>query len=688
MRNSFKLSLVIVSLFLLGLFPLFTVNLSVNAASSTISNPSVILGSQAALNGPRVSALKYYIFSSDHSSLQAVQSGETNIMDFPPGSLSDTQAALADSNLNVTSQTGTSLDQIYFNNYNGGSSTSAPSPLVGANVNFRQAIEHLINFTYVQDVVEGGVLGVASPNNLLPSAWGAYSTNSITTYPFGLTLANQSLARDSQLAYSATAKQPSGTGFACNGGTGAWEFAGSNGLPNGTIVEPKFVTRSDFNDIYQTSQAIWNNAAQIGLCFNLEPVGSFAAADPIVFAAYSYNWDMYMGGVSFSIPLNPVNTLFEEFTASPGWTTPFFNTGHYYNSTIESLLHQAYTDTNITSQEAISRTIVQDLSTQIPLLPVVWVAVTIPSLNQNPTTGQMWAGYVNVPLFSTWTFASNEFTILNAHIVNTTTGGTETGGTFAIGERNAPENLNAFQGISIYDFDILGGLYDSPLIFNPAQPDIAHLVPWMLTSLPTVQSNVNMTTPHGYKMVNGMVLTMNFMKNITFADNVPMTANDYNFSLWVGNPTGASYSAGTCSAPCWTKYVNNSANDYTGAFPNLLDSQVSSNNPYSETVYLNASDNTDYLLATTQTVFPEHLWQNINSSYFSSLDATTATVNGASLETGTGPFYFSTYVHNQYVLENRNPGYFRTDIKDWALNVKQGSSLPLSVNLTLSSSGA
>jgi hypothetical protein len=204
----------------------------------------------------------------------------------------------------------------------------------------------------------------------------------------------------------------------------------------------------------------------------------------------------------------------------------------------------------------------------------------------------------------------------------------------------------------------------------------------MLSSTPTITTGVTTTTPHGYNLVNGMTVALNFYNNITFSDNVRMTADDFNFSLWYMNLNGATLSNGMCSGPCWMQYVGNQPGDYFGTLPDLTDSQVTS--PTSMTIYLNGTGFEDYKTALVTPVLPEHLWSSVNSTALNGdIDPTTNSVNGIKLITGTGPVYFDSYVTSQYVLSQRFLGYFRTDINDWTLpSVAPGTPIPLSLAFT------
>ncbi len=677
---------------LLALSPALSVNVN---ATSGITNPSVIPGSQAALNGPRVNNLNYLLYTSDHASVSALLAGQQQIMDFPPSSFTDIQALQADSQINVTTQTGSGEEFMQFNqclgscaagDYNVTTQTAynASSPgaylvqATSANLAFRQAIAHLVDYSFVQTTALNGIQGVATQELLYPGAFPGFSNTtglgSYTPYSFSLTEANASLAQDPYLAYSATAQPASSTVIACSSSnTGVWEYATSkgSGVPNGTAVEPLFYTRSDHPTWLTASTNIWQNAASIGLCLQMIQVNGFSQILPVVYTAFSTNWEMYFGGVGFSSPLNAMTDFFAAFTSNPGWVSPFDNPTHFYNATIQSYIYNGYHSSSTADAQGNISTADGLLMQQIPYLNIWWDSLIIPSQNHYGS-GSYYSGYVNVPGFSTWTFATGVWTLLNVHQLNST-GGLMVGGTFNVGEHESPDDLNPFQATSVYDFDVINSLYDSPVVASPGNPTISGLIPWMTTSLPTT-TPYSGTTPHGYKVLNGQKIVMNFMNNITFSDNVQMTAADYNFSLWYTCLNG-------CATSSWGLYKNNVANDFTGVMPDLTDSVV--NSTYTMTIYVNGTGLSDYELATAEAVFPMHIWQNVPSTAFNAdVPPDACQQSGAIGLTGTGPFTFNQWVKNQYINEFRNPGYFRTDIADWAVSAPFGSPYALSANLT------
>jgi len=664
---------------LLGISAAFSINVKAQSASS-FSNPSVIPGTQAPLNGPRVSAVKYPIFTSDSASLGSVLSGQTQIIDYTPSDVADVQTALSTSFLNVTSQAGSSFEYMLFNSY------SPKDP--GYYLPFRQAIAHLINYTYISDtVLDNGLEGVATPALFLPSAFGAYVPTNFTVYSNSLALANQSLALDPQIAYSATDKQPTASNtIACTGNTGVWEYATSvgSGKPNGTAFIPDYITRPDHPTWFTFAQNLWQSAAEIGLCLNLHQVVHYSSVYPIIYAGYSDNWAMYDGGSAYSGVLDPVFNSYFPYTSAGIAGGPQANPTYFNNATITQYLHNAYYTANATYSEEQASLGIALIQQQIPWVNLWWDNWIIASLNN--FNGIYWSGYVNVPAGSTWQSSNAFYQGLSVHRVDPATGKTIVGGTFGVGQHEAPDGFNVLSDNSVYDAEIYNMLYDSGEIFTPDNPTLGGLIPWMFADVPSYTGNLNMTTPDGYRMVNGMEVTLNFLNNVTFVDNVQMTAADYNFSLWYENLNGASYNAttGVCSAACWKPYANNVAARLTATQPDLIDSVV--NSTYTMTVYMNGTGIEDYVGATGALVIPMHLWSQVNSTALNVNDAglsdASGKVDGISLLAGTGPFYFGQYVPNQYSIIYRNPGYFKTDIWDWSFNGATGSQVPVSFNIT------
>jgi len=263
---------------------------------------------------------------------------------------------------------------------------------------------------------------------------------------------------------------------------------------------------------------------------------------------------------------------------------------------------------------------------------------------------------------------------MNLHRFDPNTGSPITGGTAVVNMHEVPDDYNVYFADSVYDFDVLNSIiYDTPVVIYPNNPTPGGLQPWMTTGQPTVTAPFNGKTPHGYNVVNGQKIHLDFLQNITFADNVQFTANDYNFSLWYSNANGA-----------YGPYVSNTGN-YVGVLPSLTDSQVTSK--FGMDIYLNTTSSVAYLVAVIGIpIVPEHLWSHVGTAAFNGdvnpIDSTN-NVNGQLLLTGTGPFYWSKFVQGSYVSLLRFPGYFKTNIHAWQLpQVQVGNAEPVTFAIT------
>jgi Bacterial extracellular solute-binding proteins, family 5 Middle len=727
----------LVLLFLLALSPAFTVS----AASSSFSNPSVISASAAQFNGPRVSNLNYLVYSgssADTNSYDTVVSGAQQIMDFPPqpAQVSD---AYTHNNLNVTGGVSSGEEFIYFNQCDGTCPVGLLDPTnaqnlfnpsvpdstlvqaTSANLNFRQAFAHFVDYASIGSNVltsSGVVVGVTSQNLLYSgpnSAFSSFTNPNIVNYAYSLTQANASMNGDPYVVWHpgvpsslpinfGTTTFCTSTQLAAAGGV--WEFSTTpgtpGGSPNGTVVAPTMITRPDHPTWLAASTIIQASACSTGLDLALEQVTGFGNVRPIIFNAYSPAWEMYFGGVGFSSPINPITDLLFAYSVNPGWTSPFLDTTHFYNATIEHILQLAYNNASVANAEALIKQADYDLSQQLPQLNIWWDNTLIPSLNNN--AGTYWSGYVDVPGFSSWTFATAIWNLLNVHMVNPNTGATIPGGTLTVGLHENPDDLNVYQAISVYDLDVLNSMVESPVTAGPTNPTLGGLIPWMTTSLPT-STGFTGTTPHGYSLTGGQKIVMNFMQNITWQDNVPFTAADYNFSLWEPNLNGAVYNGSSANqfacynqavgsstnttanmVPCWAALAQGStlpsSTAFTGTFPGLVDSVV--NSTYTMTVYVSGTGLSNYISAVDEPTVPMHLWINVPVALFNAdVQPENYQINGTSLMTFTGPFIFSQFNTGKYVQLYRNPGYFRTDIQDWTLPLTAtGTKTSFTVNMT------
>jgi hypothetical protein len=252
----------------------------------------------------------------------------------------------------------------------------------------------------------------------------------------------------------------------------------------------------------------------------------------------------------------------------------------------------------------------------------------------------------------------------------------------------------------VWQEDIWGQIYDSPLMPAPtALTTVNDYINWMTVApgnVTTLYSNLvkpfTGTTQTGAgwsnawqpgssntpkKIVNGQVITLDFRNNITWSDNVPLTAYDFNYSLWAWNITGNS---GSYTPLMYEMYGSSG----------LIATYINPSDPYEIQIYVNSSSIWN-LNEVTVSVLPMHILHNFNvadlaqptgavdltqPSTSTATDAASSSFCGKgcllndptwmqylpNLEVGSGPFYLYTYagITSGAGVLKANPNYDRT----------------------------
>jgi len=290
-----------------------------------------------------------------------------------------------------------------------------------------------------------------------------------------------------------------------------------------------------------------------------------------------------------------------------------------------------------------------------------------------------WTGFVGEPttgpntgVGAYWSFMNIHPTSCSGYPCGTLSYGTH--GIAAVGSLNPIAYPNW-----VWQADLYGEIYDTPLATPPNQPNVANAYEaYMLQGTDPAApagsvacvpaSGVGITgcqvapftglTPAGSfnfqavnskhsgvgvqaNIVNGQAITFTFMKNITFSDNVPVTAYDYNYSLYALNvaispdlPTAFSPFIGGVAGPL-------------GLFATVVN-----NGGYSITMYINDSSVWN-VLDLTVPVLPQHIFNFLNINVADAVEAqidfsqpysvATGAVSGSAQ--GTAPAYV-TFLNN------------------------------------------
>jgi ABC-type oligopeptide transport system substrate-binding subunit len=474
-----------------------------------------------------------------------------------------------------------------------------------SNVHFRRAIQHLTNYQSIASALDNGILGIASPYYLYPSVYGQYfSSQEAQAYQkygsFNLTAAVQEL----ELA-----------GLVDHPAQGYWTY------PNGSVVGPLSIYTSSgtgFELRQQVLESITSNAAAINLTINIVPVNFNTFIDNLLPTG---NYEMYNLGWSLGAPVSPtwlyyifgpyvLNTFYQNYDNQTVWslTTKLLDASSYqalYQYTVESA------------------TLLQE---DLPYVILDW------GVSLTPVNVASWKGYiVEAPYGVLFT--------ANVHPV-----GQNFGGLYRFGMPQSPDTLNLYEATSLYDFDILGLLYTTPLqvsLSNPVQLFANAAYNYSITTASGVD-------PNGHYF-NGSVITFNFLPNAVWQDGVPMTAVDFNFTLWyldVGgyssNPYNPSSDTVTIDPGVTVNYTAEAANpglEWFGSASSFVDSYVPPNDPYQITLYFNTSSISNILTVYGLPILPEHVFGSIQPTTW----ATMTQPQYLALEDWSGPYVFNAW---------------------------------------------
>ncbi|HUI00795.1 MAG TPA: ABC transporter substrate-binding protein [Nitrososphaerales archaeon] len=678
----------------------------VDAATNGVISPA-----QADLHGPRVNKVLFTVITSDSTLYNSLSAGTIQGPEwtFTTGSFT---SAKTDNNLVANTSLGYTFDGIGFNMLR---------PVTNS-THFRRAMAYLTDYSFIESTVLSGVAGAAQPDLFPCLAYPSACNTNIATYPLSMTNAVKEL----KLA------------GLTEGNTTSGPLSSITWLYNGQPFTPKFIYRSDDPLRTGVATSLINNAKAIGLQFNA--VGT-SKATPLVYspsaaaalkpgvynAATGYNtppqfnysaagstdtWDMYTFGWITSADYNWAFSFLNSQNVATS-----LNFLNYYNQTMDFDTNAVQYASTIQAANAAAQKVDEDNAVNLPYLM---------SFYQNTLWADYvngWTGYVNVPAYGPNAIVGTYYTLLNVQpVVN---GKPANGGTFnyAIHQAADAGGMNPLYNTNWqWQADIWGEIYDTPLATPPAQTNVAlALINWMTTSYNVAAFNGKTGTSPGWfqmqgkqgvanNIVNGDVITLNFAKNITWTDHVPLTAADYNFSLFAQGvsapdalPDIATPVSGTLSGPSglWATYIP-------------------PNNPYQLQIYVNSTSVWNIPTVTDLAVMPWHIFKYFNidkiATATAAMDTTLpyaqATANSQcnspctfltstsaptwlqylpNLEVGSGPFSLRAFSATTGAGElDKNVNYFRSAWKASAATGTAGTPYTLTedINETIYNAGS
>lgn len=408
------------------------------------------------------------------------------------------------------------------------------------------------------------------------------------------------------------------------------------------------------------------------------------------------SWDMYTyGWVASSMFTTQAGYLFNSAFAG------YPNFGQYINNASDVLQNNALYGTTMAGAEAAAKTFAHSFASSLPY--VMWFYESY--MFGNYIKG--WAGYAAEPTTGPDTVGGAYYTFLNVH--PTCTGSASVhlphnegyckdnlGGAIQYALHQAPDTggLNPiYYSNWVWQADIWSEIYDGPLATPPTQFQIpAAIYNFQLTShstsafsgpVPAGAFNTQNSNHAPITISGGELISFTFAKNITFSDGIPLTAYDYNFSL---------YALQVALPPT----LSNVETPYYGlaAGPLGLLATTVTNGGYTINMYMGSNLPLN-ILDVSVPVLPQHIFQyfdlnnafaaesniDFTGTYAAEVAAFPSSVTGLSdvtglpvvapapasvqylcnLEVGSGPFYL--YYYNGATgagILNANPTYFRS----------------------------
>lgn len=656
------------------------------AFASSSPSSTVIPSGSISDHGPLINDLVLE-YESDSSSFLSVQSGTVPAMEW---SLSLANYATAESNnkLYANSTLSYDFDGIAFNflqyPYN--------------NTYFRQAMADLMDYATIQNQL--GPTIQAGNNIYNPNLFPLYNTGVVTDpYSYNATAAFALMQKVPGMTYS------NSTGWMLNGAPFSPQIYSRGDDP--VIREPiaQLLGTDMKNDINMTlnNQQITDEDAGADV---YGPAGAATISQGVMGSNYQtvqppvVNWTYVdSGGDSWGM-----YTFGWIVSFNPTYTWAFFNSalfgiddfGDYYNSSMDYATNILdYANSSTVAQNA-AESLQQIYYQQLPYIVFGWQNTLFAV---NPSSGSGWTGFTNLPTLGPSESTGLFYTALNVHPASSATGGT-----YVETLHSAASSLDPLYATNwIWDVDAWQFIYDSPLGTVPTNAGVLNgeLEPWMGTVSTSNNNNTAIGSgpgwysPFGAKnLVNGQVFTINFYANDTWDDGVPLTAQDYNESLYIENVMG--------NSPTDTPFA------YDLAPPlGIVATYIPPTDPMQIQIFVNSTTVWN-IYSINIPVLPWHIFQYFNASDIatstpSAIDLTVpfdTTDKGdlnsqytsaipqflqwlPNLEVGSSAFDFQTWNTVTNVINmTRNPMWQRSDWQAFSSTVTPGSPYSFSTTLT------
>ncbi|MCL5788699.1 MAG: ABC transporter substrate-binding protein, partial [Candidatus Marsarchaeota archaeon] len=452
------------------------------------------------------------------------------------------------------------------------------------NVHFRRGVQHLMNYQELASVLDNDILGIASPYFLIPQLYGSLAGTAMVQ------------AYQKYGAYNLTAaKIEFEKAGLIDNPAGYWTY------PNGTKVDiPIYYSTGTGQSLeIQELSIITQNAASINMTMHLVGV-SF---DTLAYTLLPTNAaDIYtLGWIGLGAPSNP-SWLWYIF--GPAGLNQYFNDNISPPASNWTLLNEMLLDsTNQAQLVKNTNAAAAYLQSWVPYVVLDWGTLI------SPVNVKAWHGYT----------VEGNFGVLfpaDIHPVNATFGTL-----YRYGMPDPPVDLNPYTNEDLYSSEVWGLTTPSAATTSITNP--SGIAPLSAYNWTVKISSGAMPNGHAY---NGSVITFKFQPGQYWSDGAPLTALDYNFSLWyydVGgfstNPYNPSSSMVTVAPGLTLNYsqvTQYPSFDYYGSAPGFVGSYVPANNPYEVTLYFNTSSVFNFLNVYGIPILPEHTLAHLSEAKY------------------------------------------------------------------------